>query len=100
MKYKLFIQEEVYHEVEKAVLYYDEQRAGLGMELFKEWENIVDRVLTCPEGYEIKRKQFRHAILKRFPYLAIFEIVDATVVFHRFINVRKHPGKRYAKRKK
>ncbi len=99
MKYKLFIQEEVYGEVEEAVLYYNQQRTGLGLELFEEWEDAVNRVLSSPEGYEKKRKQFRHVLLKRFPYLAIFEIVETTVVFQKFINVKKHPAKRYSKKK-
>lgn len=99
MKYKLFIHEEVYYEVEEAVLYYQQQQAGLGLELLEEWENAVNRVLSNPEGYEKKRKQFRQVLLKRFPYIAVYEIVETTIVFQKFINVKKHPGKRYSKKK-
>ncbi|MES2558398.1 MAG: hypothetical protein V4590_01560 [Bacteroidota bacterium] len=100
MKYSLHILEEVYGEIEEAGDYYFTQRSGLEMQLFLDWERTVNRVLKNPEGYQKQGKKFRHALLEKFPYLVVFEIIDLSVVVYRFINVRRHPGKRHAKRKK
>jgi hypothetical protein len=100
MKYNLVVPEDVYEEVEEAGEYYHTQRPGLEMELFEEWEQTLQRILKAPEGYQRKTRSFRLALLDRFPFLVVFEIVGSNIFVYRFINVRRHPGKRYIKRKK
>jgi hypothetical protein len=100
MKYRLDVLEEVYGELEEAGDYYHSQRPGLEMELFADFERALNRIQKNPEGYQKQTKSFRHALLDRFPYLVVFEIMESAVVVYRFINVRRHPAKRHAKRKK
>lgn len=100
MKYRLIVLDPVADEVAEAAVYYDSQQPGLGLALLDEWERALVKIQRAPEGYQKKVKNFRQALLDRFPYLIVFLIEDSTIFVNRFINVRRHPGKRYAKRKK
>jgi len=99
MKYSLFVFEEVYQELENASKYYNEKRPGLESELFDEWLMALKRLQTDPEIYQKKKKNLRQAMLERFPFLVVFEIIESTVVVYRFIHVRRNVKKRYPKRK-
>ncbi len=100
MRYRLDVLEEVYKEVEVAGEYYYSQRPGLEKELFADFERTLNRISKTPEGFQKQVKNLRHALLDTFPYLIVFEFTIEAIVVYRFINVRRHPGKRHAKRKK
>jgi len=100
MKYILIILDEVYKELNESALYYEEQQFSLGEALLDEFESALIKIHVNPEGYEKKYKNFRQAMLNRFPYLVLFEIDEEHIVIYRFINARRHPQKRYTKSKK
>ena len=95
MKYQLVIVERVYQQLNESALWYEKQQIGLGTDLLTEFKIKVQNVLSNPLGYEMKYKQFRHANLKRFPYLLIFEVINNEIIVHQFINVKRNPVKRY-----
>ena len=99
MKYQLQILEEVYEEIEEAADYYFLQQPGLEMKLFRDWERAVLDILESPEGFQKQRKNFRQILLQNFPYIIVYEILDSKIIIYRFINAKKHPVKRYSKRK-
>jgi hypothetical protein len=74
-------------------LYYEEQEFSLGEALLDEFESALIKIHVNPEGYEKKYKNFRQAMLNRFPYLVLFEIDEKHIVIYRFINARRHPQK-------
>lgn len=81
-------------------MYYEELQLSLGVALVDEFESALTKIHVNPEGYEKKYKNFRQAMLNRFPYLVLFEIDGKHIVIYRFINARRHPQKRYTKSKK
>lgn len=99
MKYQLQILEEVYEEIEEAADYYFLQQPGLEMKLFRDWERAVLDILESPEGFQKQRKNFRQILLQNFPYIIVYEILDSKIIIYRFINAKKHPVKRYSKRR-
>lgn len=100
MKYRLCILEEVYEDLEEAGTYYFLHSPGLEMELLDEWEHAINRISKNPLGYQLQGKRYRYGLLRRFPFLIVFELIDSQIVVFRFINMRRHPGKRNSKRKK
>jgi hypothetical protein len=100
MKYSLIILDEVYNELNESALYYEELQLSLGVALVDEFESALTKIHVNPEGYEKKYKNFRQAMLNRFPYLVLFEIDGKHIVIYRFINARRHPQKRYTKSNK
>jgi hypothetical protein len=100
MRRSLIILASAMEELRAAALYYNDQKPGLGLELLNEWDRALIRIQRTPEGFGRKRKNFRQAMLERFPYLIIFEVELTQITVYKFINVRRHPKKRYTKRKK
>ncbi|MBI2966516.1 MAG: hypothetical protein HYY40_01715 [Bacteroidetes bacterium] len=44
---------------------------------------------------QTKYKNFREALLKRFPYLIVYEIVKDKTVIHSFFHTSRNPKKKY-----
>lgn len=98
MKYVLYPLSGVDDDIANAVEWYESRREGLGTEFLDDWENTIAYVVSNPLGFAKKRKSFRQAVLKKFPYLIIFEIVDNLVVVYAVIHGRKHPKERYKRK--
>ncbi len=95
MIYQLVIVERVYQQLNESAIWYEKQQNGLGANFLDEFQSAIKIVHSNPFVYEKKFKQFRQAILKRFPFLIIFEIIKNEIVVHQFINVKRNLVKRY-----
>lgn len=64
-----------------AIAWYNSQRDGLGFEFLDAVERLMQRIEATPlqfpkvEGRN-RRRNLRQALLRRFPYRIIFEIMD------------------------
>jgi len=73
--------------------YYNEKSQGLGDEFLDEFERHVLRVAAMPTRWMVVRGDIRRSLMKRFPYVILFRMVDSgtirvTVVKHE----RRHPA--------
>ena len=98
MKYVLEIKEEAIFDIKEAYLYYEEQKIGLGNRFLYTLETYIERVQKNPEHYQVKRKPYREAFIKDFPYLIIYEIEANKVVVYAIFNTWKNPNKKPAKK--
>jgi toxin ParE1/3/4 len=84
----------VQREVDEAVAWYDEQRAGLGDEFFAKLSTSLQQIAEHPEGFGfwLGSTKIRRASLKKFPYDVLFEVktdrVRIVCVRHR----KRHPS--------
>lgn len=97
MKYHLIIKEEAYFDIEDAYLYYEENKLGLGELFLTTLENYLERVQLHPKHYQIKRKPFREAFIKDFPYVIIYEIENKNVIVYAVFCTYKNPKKKSKK---
>ncbi len=97
MSRKLEVVEQALSDLAAAFLWYEQQRENLGMEFLEEWENTATYIVEHPENCQKKYKEFRQAILKRFPYLVTYEIEGDSVVVYSVKNAKQHPLKHYKK---
>lgn len=80
-------------ELEEIRDWYQEQSPGLGKDLVDEFERHVLFIAAMPGRWMILKEDVRRALMKRFPYVIYFRIVEGdairvTVVKHE----RRHPG--------
>lgn len=73
--------------------YYSARSPRLGDEFVDEFERQVLRIACNPERWMIVRGDTRRALMKRFPYVILFRLLEEpairiTVVKHE----RRHPG--------
>lgn len=95
MKYNLDFIDEVNDDVTTAYTYYESKRPGLGEEFLEHLELYFKRIQSDPFHFPQKRKPYREAFIKRFPYLIVFEIVQSTVTIYAVFNTWQDPNKKF-----
>lgn len=63
-------------DLNNAVVYYNQQRAGLGDELRTEVYAAIERARASPSQYAIVKRGIRRSLVHRFPYAVLFRIVS------------------------
>ena len=59
--------------------YYEDQIAGLGHEFVTTLEQQLERVVENPSQYQVRYREVRRAVMRRFPY-AVFYLVEGEAV--------------------
>ncbi len=83
-------------EASEAVIWYDDQRFGLGDDFLIEFTQVLDRIRRGPaelprlEAYT-GRHVVRRCLLKRFPYLVIFVCQPEEVLVVAVSHARRRP---------
>ena len=98
MKYTLVIKEQAVIDMQKAYDYYEENKPGLGERFLDTLEYYFDRVQKYPEHYQVKRKPYREAFIKDFPYLIVYEIIEENVIVYAVFNTHLDPKKKPSKK--
>jgi plasmid stabilization system protein ParE len=62
------------HELAKAVDFYERERAGLGDEFLQEVQRAAGFLVGFPQLGRSVRKNRRVLVLKRFPYLIVYDL--------------------------
>lgn len=68
MEYKIIVKPEAEKELQKALNWYDDQKNGLGIELYIEISDIIDRIKENPNYFQKRYRNFRISFTKRFRY--------------------------------
>ena len=74
MKYGLVTRGQAKADVRRAAKWYERQRNGLGREFVAEVDVALARIQANPEQYEVRYRDIRHAILRRFPYGVFYRL--------------------------
>jgi hypothetical protein len=100
MKYALVLKEEAAQETIEAFLWYEVRSLGLGESFLEELEECYNRVVQHPESFQKQYKDFRHAQLKRFPFVVIFEVEEYAVIVYKVFHTSRNPRLRYRRKRK
>lgn len=68
MEYKIIVKPEAEKELQKALNWYNDQKNGLGIELYIEISDIIDRIKENPNYFQKRYRNFRISFTKRFRY--------------------------------
>ena len=94
MAYSLEVINDANLEIIEAYLYYEEKRIGLGEEFLEHLDFYFERIIANPKCFPQKRKPYREAFLKRFPFLIIYEITIKKVIVYSVFNTWQNPKKK------
>ena len=73
--------------------YYNERSRNLGEDFINEFERQVLRIAAMPSRWMVVRGDTQRALMKRFPYLILFRVVNDTVIRITVIkHERRHPA--------
>ena len=62
-----------------------------------ELESYYDKLEALPLAYNKIRKNFRQAVLHKFPYVIVFEIIKKEVVIYSIFHTSRNPKKKFKK---
>jgi plasmid stabilization system protein ParE len=77
--------------------WYELQREGLGQDFLNELENFYESLQRNPHVYSYYDEPIRQGKLKRFPYVVVYEIFDATIVIYSVFMTNQDPDKKRTK---
>ena len=78
-------------EFEKAAVWYDEQRPGLGEEFMVEIEQAIVNAAAGPRRYQLVFGDIRRAVARRFPYSVYFRVRSNQLVVLAVFHGRRDP---------
>ena len=84
-------------EIHESFVWYEEQTKGLGHQFIEIIDFAIELIKHNPDGFPNKRNSYREAVLKRFPYIIVYEHLEAEqviFVLHIF-HTKRHPKKKY-----
>lgn len=94
MTHALEIKDEANIEIIEAFLYYEEKRTGLGEEFLEHLDTYFDRITENPKHFPQRRKPYREAFIKRFPFLIIYDVIKKKVIVYSVFNTWQNPEKK------
>lgn len=95
MAYRLEIQDTAKSDILEAIKYYEFKQIGLGNRFFNAFKSKSKDIKLNPEGYAIKYKNVRMAVLNKFPYVIHFQldntnrVISILSVFYGGLNPEK-----------
>jgi len=98
MNYKFKVTSDAETDLSLAMNWYEVQRKGLGSEFVLSFDAARNIIQRSPNSYIYRYKNIRGVLLKRFPYLALYEIVDDTIIVVAVFHTSRNP-KHWKKRK-
>lgn len=87
----IVIEDRASAEVEEAFQWYEEQRAGLGVELRQDLRETLVTISEHPRLYRSVGRGARHALLKRFPYAAFYREYPEFISVFAFLHTHRDP---------
>jgi hypothetical protein len=84
--------EEAAHEFHRAIQYYEEKSPGLGGELLSDVERLENLLSSNPELGSPGKSGTRRLLLRRFPFLLVYILVDREPLIVAFAHQRREPG--------
>jgi len=78
-----------------AYQWYEEQLEGLGESFLFDLEQANKKITTNPTFYSFQDDRYRRILLKKFPYIVIYEILDKEIVVYAIFHTSRNPNKRF-----
>ena len=93
MAAKLIIASEPGQDIDEAYGWYEQQRAGLGEEFLGCVDACLGAVCRMPEIHAKVHKEYRRALVRRFPYGVFYEYSAETIIVYCVFHTARDPKK-------
>jgi plasmid stabilization system protein ParE len=74
-----------------ALLWYEEQAAGLGLQFLRAVEARFASIVRSPELYPVVFRGVRRALVRRFPYSVFYRVDPDAITVLACVHSRSHP---------
>jgi plasmid stabilization system protein ParE len=91
-KFRILFEPTADRELEEAIRWYKRQRPGLEDELAREVNRCLKRIQASPEMYARVKKDYRRAMIDRFPYAIYYEFIADTIIVYSIFHGSRNPS--------
>ena len=91
MAAELVIAPEAVHDIDEAYGWYEGRRVGLGEEFLSCVDACIQGICRLPEMHTKAHKEYRRALVRRFPYAVFYEHVTGTVTVYCVSHTSRSP---------
>lgn len=92
MSYSLVVKPEAIIEAAEIYAYHLQIGQALADRFDKELESCYTKVLRNPTAYSIRKKNYRHAMLRKFRYRVVFALIEQEVVVFQVRHTSRRPS--------
>jgi plasmid stabilization system protein ParE len=85
----LRVRPEAMSDIRSAMAWYNEREAGLGAAFLEQTDAVFGRIVEQPAHFPIVYREFRRALMRRFPYAVYFIARDETVIVFAVLHHRR-----------
>lgn len=96
--YTIRILEHAISDITKSCLYYNEKSHGLGFEFEKQVFDLLELIGQNPFLFPIKFSTIREAVLKKFPFVILYEVSAKNILVYAVFHGKQHPTKKKKKK--
>jgi len=89
---RLVFRPEAQDELLEAQAWYESRSPGLGYEFARAVDAATSSALRMPLAFPRIEAQFRHVILRKFPYSIIYHVCESDIVVVSCFHHRRRPG--------
>jgi hypothetical protein len=79
-------------ELQEAQAWYEARARGLGFEFARSVDAATAKVVRMPWGFPRIEAEFRHVVVRRFPYSIIYSVSEVEIVVLSCFHHRRRPG--------
>ncbi|WP_203258198.1 type II toxin-antitoxin system RelE/ParE family toxin [Hyunsoonleella ulvae] len=94
MAYNLIVRDDALKDVFASYDWYEKKQIGLGKRFYTEVQKILGYIKQYPHHYQVKFKNIREGVLKIFPYVIIYEILDNDIIVYSVFPTKDNPDKK------
>ena len=94
---KLIVAEAAVLQLEESALFYESRQKGLGFEFEQEIADILDIIKNNPFLFPVKFARFHEVVVKRFPFVIVYEITEKQIVVVSIFHTGQDPEKKKKK---
>jgi plasmid stabilization system protein ParE len=91
MAYTIYVKPGVEEDIDHVYNWYEDQREGLGEEFLAELVVYYKKLELQPTVFGKASKSLRQAVLKKFPYIIVFEVSKAEVIIYAVFHRSRNP---------
>ncbi|HEY2156637.1 MAG TPA: type II toxin-antitoxin system RelE/ParE family toxin [Isosphaeraceae bacterium] len=91
MSLKVVVRRQAHAEFDEAFDWYEQQRAGLGVEFAGHVRAVFDRIAAMPELFAPVYRDVRKASVRKFPYTVFYRVKPKSVVVLAVFHGKRNP---------
>ncbi len=78
-----------------AAIWYDKRSKGLGHRFLDDLQRCFSSIRSDPRGFQLRKDEFRHAMLDDFPYRVVFKLKGNDVYVYQIRHTSRKPSERF-----